>query len=211
MPEIDRRLAVAAFVLLLLGFVGGMKYSEYRFQQQAKKQSLLETAAQAQTVPTSPAVEKVLQVYVSGAVKNPGVYTLKEGDRVYQAVDMAGGALPEAELKNFNMAARLQDSQQVLIPLPGETPASSASMAASANPAQTAPGAGGTSPGGKININTAAISELDSLDGIGPALAQRVVDYRQAHGAFQKIEDIKNVSGIGDKKFQAIQDRICVN
>lgn len=203
MPEFDRRLLAAALLLLILGFAGGMKYGEYRIQQEAKKQSLMQANDQTKTAPSSPPAEKFIQVYVSGAVKKPGVYNLKEGDRVYQAVEMAGGSLPEAQLKNFNMAARLQDSQQVLVPLPGE--ASEQDAIATANPAA------GESRSGKININTAVVSELDSLDGIGPALAQRLIDYRQAHGAFQRIEDIKNVSGIGDKKFQAIQDRICVN
>lgn len=203
MPEVDRRLIVAGFVLLVLSFVGGMKYGDYRSQQEVKKQSLLQAAEQASNAPTARSEPKTIQVYVSGAVKNPGVYTLKEGDRVYQSVEMAGGALPDAELKNCNMAALLQDGQQLVVPLPGEVPVQSSGTAAA--------GQAGSAAGGKININTAAPAELDSLEGIGPALAQRIVEYRQAHGAFQKIDDLKKVSGIGDKKFQVIKDRICVN
>lgn len=205
MPEFDRRLVGVAFVLLLLGFVGGVKYGDFRSRQAAQKQSLLEKMDQNEPAENTGPVEKAIQVYVSGAVKAPGVYSLKEGDRVYQAVEMAGGPLPEAELKSVNMAARLQDSQQVQVPLPGEAPAISTA------PDQVASATGGSNPAGKININTATTAELDSLEGIGPALAQRVADYRQAHGAFQKIEDLKNVSGIGDKKFQAIKERICIN
>ncbi len=137
--------------------------------------------------------ESYLQVYVTGEVKAPGVYKLQEGARVYEAVEMAGGVLATADLRRLDMARRLQDEETVFVPAVGEAPASSYFEP------------------DKVNINTASVSELaDKLTGIGPGLSQRIVDYRDAYGPFKKIEDIKNVSGIGEKRFQDIKENITV-
>lgn len=133
-----------------------------------------------------------MKVYVTGAVVRPGVYSLKEGDRVQQAIDAAGGTTAQADLERVNLAAHVRDEQQVDVPEKGEGAAPAPAEAASQ----------------RININTASAAELDSLPGIGPAYAQRIVDFRQTKGPFNGVEDIKAVPGISDSVFEKIKDRI---
>ncbi len=158
----------------------------------------------ASPVPT--ATPMPLLVYVSGAVVRPGVYALSPGARVVDALEAAGGATAQADLVRINLARRVQDEEQIHIPRRGEqalplpTPMGSTSAGSS-------PGGGA---GGPVNINTAGLAELDALPGIGPGYAQRIIDYRQAHGPFVSIEDIQNVPGIGAATFARIRDLITV-
>ncbi|MBC7341719.1 MAG: ComEA family DNA-binding protein [Clostridia bacterium] len=163
---------------------------------------------------SGPQQQGELAVHVVGAVSKPGVYRLAAGARVEEAVKMAG-PLPEADLNRLNLAAPLIDGQQVIVPKAGESLASNgispgapgnAGSAAGPSPA----GAGASPASGKVNINTASAQELDKLPGIGPTLAQRIVDYRSQHGPFRSPEDIKNVSGIGDSRYDQIKDLISV-
>ena len=123
-----------------------------------------------------------LVVYVSGAVARPDVYTLPEDSRLKDALLLAGGPLPEADLSVLNLAAALHDGQQIRVPRQGEPPP------------PTAPEA---QPSGQLNINTASLAELDSLPGIGPALAQRIVEDREANGPYVSVEELARVRGIG--------------
>jgi competence protein ComEA len=141
---------------------------------------------------------KEIQVYVGGAVSTPGVYRLQQGDRVHQALALAG-PLPGADLRYLGMARELIDGESILVP-------DLQAMAAEQGQGIAAPGINA-----KININRATAAELDAgLDGIGMGLAQRIVDYRVANGPFKKIEDIKKVGGIGEKRYEAIKDQISV-
>lgn len=140
-----------------------------------------------------------MQVYISGAVAHPDVYTLPPGAIVRDAVDAAGGLTAEADRDRINLAQRLSDGEHVHIPRIGEAP----------TPIPQA-NEGTSAPSGPININTATQAELETLPGIGPALAQRIIDYREEHGPFTSIEQIQNVSGIGPAKFEAIKDLITV-
>jgi len=136
-----------------------------------------------------------LVVQVSGAVVRPGVYSLPQGSRVQDAIDAAGGASTGAGLGALNLAALLQDGERVDVPLPGAPP----------------PAGGSTSPAsGLININTATQADLESLPEIGPTLAQRILEYRQAHGPFAAIEAIQDVEGIGQGVFEKIKALITV-
>ncbi|KXG74621.1 ComE operon protein 1 [Fervidicola ferrireducens] len=144
--------------------------------------------------------EDKIVIHIAGAVKNPGVYELEEGSRVIDAVKAAGGYIPEADIAGINLAKKLQDEDKIYIPQVGESPASGDAVN------------GGISPSdGKININSAGLDELDKLPGIGPALAQRIIDYRNQHGPFKSIEELKNVSGIGEKRFEEIKNLVKVN
>lgn len=140
----------------------------------------------------------LINVYVSGAVNKPDVYALPLGSLVKDAVAMAGGATAEADLDHINLALKLSDQMQVYVPRKGE--------AAATPNSRSAPGAI-TSP---ININTATLDELDLLPGIGPSIAQAIIDYRTANGPFKTIEDINAVKGIGDALFAKIKDSITV-
>lgn len=145
-------------------------------------------------------------VHLTGGVTQPGVYTLPAGSRLQAAVDAAGGFLPEADAQAVNLAAPLQDGQKVTIP----------TLAPTVAPLSRGPGETGiplptpVPTSGLINLNTASQAELETLPGIGPVTAQKIIQYRQEHGPFQKIEDILDVPGIGEKTFEAIKDLITV-
>lgn len=157
-----------------------------------------------------PAVSVPVQfiVDVEGAVAQPGVVSLPEGSRVFEAVEAAGGALDTADKGRVNLAEKITDGTAIYIPFQGEDQSARTPGISSGTSAVT--GASGEAGGGLININTADKSTLMQLPGIGEVYAQSIIDYRQSVGAFQKPEDIKNVSGIGDAKFQKLKDRITV-
>ena len=152
-------------------------------------------------------------VYVCGAVKSPGVVRVPAGARVADALALAGGPAARAELDGVNLAAKVVDGQQIMVPERGAVAAAGSSAGAGspgASGSASAAGGSTTAPGAPVNINTASLEELDSLDGVGPATAQKIIDYRLASGPFKVIDDIKNVSGIGDAKFAAMKDSITV-
>jgi competence protein ComEA len=146
-----------------------------------------------------------VRVYVTGAVLHPDVYRLPPGSIVKEAIAAAGGTTDDADLNRINLAQELRDQQQLYVPHIGETEAPPPVTGG-----EPAPSVGGGTPGGKVNINAATVEELDTLPGIGPAIAQRIIDYRTANGPFKSIEEIKNVAGIGDATFEKIKDRITV-
>jgi competence protein ComEA len=153
-----------------------------------------------------PPTPQPLRVHVTGAVVAPGVYRLPPGSIVQDALAAAGGATARASVQLLNLAHPLRDGEQVVVPeaAPTAAPTSTTSAAASRG---TAP----PSPATLININTASAAELEALPRVGPALAQRIVDYRSAHGQFRAIEDIMLVSGIGPATFDQIKNLITIN
>jgi len=147
-------------------------------------------------------------IHLTGAVNNPGVYQLKSTDRVVDAVKIAGGETEEANLDLINLAALLKDGQKIIIPYKiysenGEE--SNESINNNVEIRYSSP----SSLSGKININTANSTILQSLPGIGPVLSERIIEYRNQNGLFGVIDDIMNVSGIAEKKFEGIKDLIC--
>ena len=151
----------------------------------------------------------VAEVYVDvdGAVVKPGVYRLKDGARVSQAIDAAGGLTAEADVTGLNRASKITDGQKIYVPTVGEQQAAAVSDGTDSGTA-TAPGAGSSS--GLVNINTASAAELQTLSGIGPSMAQSIIDERTQNGAFTSVDDLMRVSGIGEKKLAKIKDCICV-
>jgi len=202
MEKVDKKIVAILFIVILLSFAGGVKYAEIKHSQEIEDVVEMDPLIEQQEDLGEQNEDKVIQVYVTGAVKRPGVYTLTEDSRVYQVIEMAGGALDDAELKYMDLARKIRDEETIIVPVAGEQISSNQANASSVN----------SSVEGKVNINSATASELEQkLSGIGPVLSQRIVEYRQVQGRFENIEDIKNVSGIGDKKYQDIKDEICVN
>ncbi len=175
-------------------------------------------------LPPPPTITPVpLRVHVTGAVKAPDVYQLPKDSIAQDAIDAAGGLTENADVSGLNLAGLLIDGQKLFIPAlpptwpptptvgPG-TPTPTPEPPTAAPVAQTTqpPGNPTTNTGQLININTATQAELESLPRIGPAIAQRIIDYRNANGPFQRIEQIKNVKGIGEATFNAIKDFIDV-
>jgi competence protein ComEA len=143
-------------------------------------------------------------VAVTGRVRHPGLVHLPAGARVADAIDAAGGVLPGTDLSFVNLARRLTDGELLVI---GVTPPPGVALGGVAG----ATGPGGSSVAdGKVNLNTATPSELDALPGIGPALAQNIIDYRTAHGGFRSVNELRQVDGIGDAKFAQLKDRVTV-
>lgn len=151
--------------------------------------------------------ETEVYVDVDGAVARPGVYRLKDGARVSQAIDAAGGLTSEADVTGLNRAAKVTDGQKIYVPTVGEQQATLAAGGAEGG-AAAASGTGASS--GLVNINTASAAELQTLSGIGPSMAQSIIDERTQNGAFASVDDLMRVSGIGEKKLAKIKDCICV-
>jgi len=178
-----------SLILLLLILVGGALFY-LRWPRPTPIEIIEPTPAPAST-------PGEIGVYVVGAVINPGVYFLPHGSRVADALEAAGGPIEEADLARVNLAKRVYDEEQIYVPQLGEE-----------SPPLSPPSGG--QAGGKININTTTAAELEALPGIGPVLAQRIVDYRKANGPFAAIEDIKSVRGIGDAIFEGVKELIFV-
>ncbi len=153
-----------------------------------------------------------IAVHVIGAVPRPGLYEFAEGARVQDAIDAAGGLLTSANIDSINLAAFLEDGVQLTIPFKdGQAPAAEPSQGGAIElPGSTEESSTTEANPDLININTASLEELDELPGIGPTIAQRIIDYRDANGPFQTIEDLLNVSGVGPSTFEQIKDLITV-
>lgn len=155
--------------------------------------------------PKAPAATEAY-VDVDGAVVSPGVYRLKDGARVAQAIDAAGGLTPDADVTGLNRASKVADGQKIYVPKVGEQTVAAGDGADGGAAASS--GVGDAT--GLVNINTASASELQTLSGIGPSMAQSIIDERTQNGAFTSVDDLMRVSGIGEKKFAKIKDCICV-
>jgi competence protein ComEA len=134
-------------------------------------------------------------VHVAGAVRRPGLFRVPAGSRVAAALARAGGPGPKADLTLVNLAAPLQDGQQVVVPAAGAAP-----------PSAAAEGAGAGLTGAKPSLATATVEQLEELDGIGPTLAERIVEYRDAHGGFRSLGELRDVEGIGEKRFESLRE-----
>ncbi len=162
---------IAALIILIVVGAGIFSYM----------QTVLPSAAEITITPPSPEI----YIYVEGEVVNPGMYLLKDGDRIADAIDAAGGFTGEADQNALNLAALLRDGDQIHILKVGDFPQ-------------------------KISINRAEAWLLEVLPGIGEVSAQRIVEYRNANGPFQRIEDLMNVEGLGQSKVDKLKDMITV-
>lgn len=152
---------------------------------------------------TNEVSSKEVTVYISGEVNSPGIVTVNSGERLANVVEKVGGVTSNADLNQVNMAIKVEDEEHYIIPKIGEVlEVQENTMAENSETKENS---------SKININKATIEELDSLPGVGEATANKIVNYRDENGEFKSIEEIKNVNGIGDKKFQDMKDLIIAN
>lgn len=159
------------------------------------------SAAASQSAESVDAAPQSIYVHVSGAVASPGLYELEEGSRVASAVEAAGGFADDAAPESVNLARKLEDGEMVVVSRKSEVGVEAAAQGGEA---------GETVSTGIVNINTASEAELETLPGIGPTMAQRIVSDRKANGAYKTVDDLKRVSGIGDRKFESLSGLICV-
>ncbi|MEF9876160.1 MAG: ComEA family DNA-binding protein [Gordonibacter sp.] len=154
---------------------------------------------------------RMLWVHVGGAVAVSGVYEVSEGSRVLDVVEAAGGFAEGAACDSLNLAREVADGEQVLVPSQADrATAAAGETAAGSLVGGTAGSAGALAEGGRVNINTASVAQLDTLPGVGVSTAEKIIADREANGPFKTVEDLKRVAGIGDKKFAALADAISV-
>ena len=196
----------AAVVLLIAALVTAVIVSAVG--QQTGHRVIAPGGSGANTDSTDPAatagaVGAIILVHVLGAVARPGLFELHDGARVMDVVAAAGGLSATADPAGVNLARILSDGEQLYIPQLGEAQPGAPS-------GTTAGGSEGRTTGGKVNLNTASAAELETLPRIGPAMSQRIIDYREANGRFSSIDDVRNVTGIGDKTFDGLKELITI-
>lgn len=193
----------AAILLLLVGLWQEQTNNESELKEEAKTSTVAKKsdAEEGKTAANSSEVT----CDISGAVKNQGVYTLKNGARLGDLISAAGGLRHNAQLKAINQALLLKDQDKVHIPYKGEKVEAATSATGTATTASN-----NQEQGEKVNINTADKQELQKLTGIGEKKAEQIIAYRQQKGSFKKIEELKEVSGIGDKTFAAFKDQLTI-
>lgn len=189
---LDRYRGILFFGLIVVALAAVVLFQILRPSSQPIMLSTSTPLPSPEATPTA----RPLRVYVSGAVQHPDVYTLPPDSIVKDAVLAAGGPAGDADLDRINLAASVADGQQIYVPRQGEEDL----------PLQTF--SGQRSSDFRVNINTADAAALETLPGIGPALAQRILEHRQAHGPFLRVEDIMEVSGIGKATFEKLSDQI---
>ena len=187
--------AVIGGVLLLLVGVGGLFSKK---EEAVEDVTVVETTMLAEKTEVSTTQETVIFVDIKGAVKNPGVYQMKSGDRVKDALDAAGGLTGEADSQKVNLAQRVEDQMVIVVPKVGEEVTEIPSGVTSKEAAKD----------GKVNINTATVEELKTLKGVGEKKAEAIIEYRKKNGSFKTKEDLMKVRGIGKKLFESFQERI---
>lgn len=216
---LDRNRNVVFIVLALLAAIGAAVF----YVRQPTQEPIAIIPAQETTEPTpaatlppppTPTLAPV-RIYITGAVQNSDVYFLPAGSIVKDVVEAAGGFTPNANRDGINLALELQDQQQIHVPVEGEDnpppPIQGGPMdAPKTDESQQNPGQTQSAPGGVVNLNTATQDQLDTLPGIGPAIAKRIIEYRDSIGSFTAIDQITQVSGIGESTFAKIKEQITV-
>lgn len=169
------------------------------------------TSSSTQMAESASSQSKTITCDISGAVKHQGVYTLKNGARLEELIEAAGGAKSNAQLKAINRAVLLKDQDKIHIPYKGEKVESASTVTADSSSSSASSSAASTSGDGeKINLNTASAQDLQKLNGIGEKKAEQIIAYREQNGQFKKIEDLTQVSGIGEKTFASLKDQLTV-
>ncbi|MFT4049178.1 MAG: ComEA family DNA-binding protein [Solirubrobacterales bacterium] len=190
MNDVSRQMLVVYAAAVLAVALIGARYLSSARNEQAGSGSARSFSSAGATGSSGASSYGSPVVYVSGAVRRPGIVHMREGDRVGDAIDAAGGPRRSADLGAVNLAARVADGQQVVVP------------------SRVAGGAGASGAAGPISLSTATLEQLDGLDGVGPGLAQKIIDYRTQHGGFRSVDELGEVPGIGDKRLESLRAQL---
>lgn len=197
---------ILCVVIAMAFIVSGLVYNA---AGKADDDEFASAAGQEQSEQTEKDPESdVIIVDVSGAVNDPKVVELSKGDRVNDAIEAAGGLTANADISSLNRAAVVKDGDKIFVPEKGSGRSGSVTNVNGGSGSSDV--SSGAIAGGKVNINTANKTELQTLTGVGPAIADKIIAYRESHGSFKRPEDIKNVSGIGDKTYEKMKNNITV-
>lgn len=189
------------FIILALGIF----YASYKDKLVGEEYNFEGDIVETKEESVGEVEEVKIIIHVAGEVNNPGIITLKQGNRIIDAIESAGGLTEDADISNVNLAYELEDAQKIYIPSIYDLEEISVIQENSENILSS-----GIKKNSKVNINKANEGELQNLSGIGLSIAKRIVQYRNENGNFKNLEDIKNVSGIGDSKYENIKDEICI-
>jgi len=193
--SLSAKAAVIGGILLILVGVGGL-FSKKEVSMEETE--VVVTTMLAEKTEVSTTQETVIFVDIKGEVKKPGVYQMKVGDRVKDAIDAAGGLTAEADSQKVNLAQKVEDQMVIVVPKVGEEAEAIPAGATSKEVAKE----------GKVNINTATVEELKTLKGVGEKKAEAIIEYRKKNGSFKTKEDLMKVRGIGKKLFESFEERI---
>ena len=219
---LEKKAYLIGAIILVVGFYG-LKKGDHQENAAAVQDQVMQsstsssgatTNTNAVTSSSSTTVSKTVTCDISGAVKHQGVYTLKNGARLQELIEAAGGTTARAQLKAINRATLLKDQDKIHIPYKGGK-VENVATAGLADNSQNSGSTSSSSPsnqgdGTKINLNTANVAELQKLTGIGQKKAEQIIAYREQNGSFKKIEDLMQVSGIGEKTFASLKDQLAV-
>ena len=214
MKYINKKTKILLIILIAIMAIG---ISYYAYQNEKESQNIIEQQnleiEENKQEESSKETEKII-VHVSGAVQNEGVIELEKNSRIADAIEKAGGFREDAYTKDVNLAYKLEDGMKIYIPTMEEKENEKANVIVESN-IETENNNNsysntdeGKNVNSKVNINTASKEELDTLPGIGPSTAEKIINYRKEKGKFKSIEEIKDVSGIGDSKYENIKDMI---
>jgi len=199
----EQQLILAGLIFVIIAGLGAMLYRHFVTNGQdqiiidAPRSEFMQSEAQIVN-------QDNILVHISGAVKKEGVYQLKYGDRIMDAIKLAGGETALADLSSLNLAETVKDGQKVIVPV---RPVIEQRLAGD----QSINGSGKTSSNNtKVNINSASEKELQKIPGVGASTAKKIIEYRSANGPFSKTEDLMKVKGIGKGKFEKMKEKICI-
>lgn len=213
MIDLSRQQRWTIIVVICAFVIGAVVLARGSFGSRADVYSLDEPAENPQERPDQAAEagekpeQMVFYVHVCGAVQKPGVYQLPEGTRCFQAIEAAGGATPTADTAAINLAAKIMDGEQIYLPKRGEAPQSSNKATARGHSGKKAEV---VQPSWPLDINSATGPQLEAVPGIGPAMAARILAYRSEKGRFTSMDQLTEVSGIGDKRLAQLRPYLCV-
>lgn len=202
-PIIIGAIVLIVMLIVIIIYIG-MQTKEYTNYEGLEISSETEKEVQEET----PTVTTTIKVHIAGSVVTEGIVELEEGARIADAIQSAGGTTADANMQNINLAYKLQDGQKIYIPNVNEDETAIIENGGIVENTEVSGGTANSS--GKININTATQTELELITGIGPSTATKIIEYRTENGKFQTIEDIKNVPGIGDSKYESMKEQITV-